>query len=185
VPGEGRGEAQVLEYADRLEIYQGRKLASSYALPADGVRNQRFSPQGMPKPQHGPRNCKRPTAEEETRLRALSPSVGAYLDKMLAPRGIQRHQFVRKLFGMSRRMTTELFVGSVERALQYGVSDLETLERIAHLYTTAGEPPVLPVEFDEAYRDREAYREGELADRPDLSKYDAHTTDESETGRGL
>jgi hypothetical protein len=171
VPGEGRGEAQVLEYADRLEIYQGRKLGCSYRLPADGVRNQRFSPEGMPKPQHGPRNCKRPTAEEEARLRVLSPSVAAYLDKTLAPRGIQRHQFVRKLFGMSRRMTTDLFVRSVERALRYGVGDLETIERIAHLMTSAHETPARPVEFDEAYRDRDAYREGELADRPDMTRY--------------
>ena len=173
VPGELRGEAKVLEYADRVDIYQGRELAWSYARPAEGVRNRRFTPEGIPKPTHGPRNCKRPTAEEEARLRALSPSVGAYLDKTLAPRGIQRHQFVRKLFGMSRRMTTELFVRSVERALRYGVRDLETLERIAQLHMTAGEAPVQPVEFDEAYRDREAYREGELADRPDLSRYDS------------
>jgi transposase len=171
VPGEGRGEAKVLEYARRIEIYQGRAHACGYALPPDGTRNCRFSPAGMPKPQHGPRNCKRPTAEEEARLRALSPSVSAYLDKTLAPRGIQRHAFLRRLFGMSRRMTTELFVRSVERALRYGVGDLETLERIAQLVMTAGDAPVQPVEFDEAYRDREAYREGELADRPDLSKY--------------
>jgi hypothetical protein len=132
----------------------------------------RLTPEGMPKPTHGPRNCKRPTAEEEARLRALSPSVGAYLDATLAPRGIQRHGFVRRLFGMSRRMTTDLFVRSVERALRYGVRDLETLERIAQLHMTAGEAPVQPVEFDACYRDREAYREGELADRPDLSTYD-------------
>ena len=88
VPGEGRGEAKVLEYADRLEIYRGRELLCSYPLHAEGVRNQRVSPEGMPRPRHGPRNCKRPTAEEEARLRALAPSVGAYLDKTLAPRGI-------------------------------------------------------------------------------------------------
>jgi transposase len=185
VPGELRGEAKVLEYADRIEIYQGRKLACSYARPADGVRNRRFTPEGMPKPTHGPRNCKRPTVEEEARLRSLSPSVSAYLDATLAPRGIQRHGFLRRLFGMSRRMTTDLFVRSVERALRYGVRDLETLERIAQLHMTAGEAPPQPIEFDEAYRDREAYRDGELAGRPDLTKYDAHTTDESETGRDL
>ena len=178
VPGDGRGEAKVLEYADRLEIYQGRELACSYARPAEGVRNRRFTPEGMPKPTHGPRNCKRPTAEEETRLRALSPSVGAYLDATLAPRSIQRHAFLRRLFGMSRRMTTELFVRSVERALRYGVSDLETLERIAQLQMSALDAPVQPVEFDACYRDREAYREGELADRPDLTAYDSSHDEE-------
>ena len=178
VPGELRGEAKVLEYADRIEICRGRELACSYARPAVGVRNRRFTPEGMPKPTHGPRNCKRPTAEEEARLRALAPSVGAYLDTVLAPRGIQRHGFVRRLFGMSRRMTTELFVRSVERALRYGVRDLETLERIAQLVMTAGEAPPQPVEFDARYRDRDAYREGELADRPDLTRYDGEKTKE-------
>ena len=58
--------------------------------------------------------------------------------------------------------------------------DLETLERIAHLQMTADEVPVLPVEFDESYRDREAYREGELADRPDLSIYDDRDQEETD-----
>lgn len=170
----------MLEYADRLEIYRGRELLCSYPLHAEGVRNQRVSPEGMPRPRHGPRNCKRPTAEEEARLRALAPSVGAYLDKTLAPRGIQRHQFVRRLFALSRRMSAELFIRSVERAHRYGVGDLEALERIAHLQMTMGEAPVQPVEFDEAYRDREAYREGELADRPDLSVYDNEPSEDTD-----
>jgi hypothetical protein len=180
VPGEGRGEAKVLEYADRLDIYRGRELLCPYPLPADGVRDQRFSPEGTTAPRHGPRNCKRPTAEEETRLRSLAPVVGAYLDRMLAPRGIQRHQYVRRLFALSRRMSTGLFVRSIERAHRYGVRDLEALERIAHLQMTADEVPVLPVEFDESYRDREAYREGELADRPDLSIYDDRDQEETD-----
>jgi len=172
VPGELRGEARVLEYANRLDICRGRELVASYPLPADGVREARFSPEGTTPPRHGPRNCRRPTAEEEARLRALAPVVGAYLDRVLAPGGIQRHQHVRRLYALSRRMSERLFVRSVERAHRYGVRDLETLERIAHLVMTVDDAPVLPVEFDEAYRDRQAYREGEFADRPGPSACD-------------
>jgi len=172
MPGEYRGNAKVLEYADHLDIYLDRELACSYARPGEEVRNQRFSPEGMPKPSHGPRNRKRPTAEEEALLRLLSPSVSAYLDKELASHGIQRHQFIRRLLAMSRRMSRELFISTIERAKHYGVSDLETLERIAHLQMTANEGLAQPIEHDEAYRKREAYREGEFADRPDLSAYD-------------
>jgi transposase len=172
VPGERRGEATVLEYAGRIEIYEGRQHRCGYGLPAEGIRNRRFSPEGMPMPKHGPQNRRRPTAEEEARLRALAPAVGAFLDRVLAPRGIQRHEFVRRLFALSRRTTEGPFVRSVERALRYGVRDLATLERIAQLELGVHEEPVQPVEFDESYRDREAYREGELADSPDLSAYD-------------
>ena len=172
VPGEQRGTARVLEYADRVEICLGRERVSEYLRPADGVRNERFIPKDRPKPRHGPRTRKRPTAEEEARLRALSPAVEAYLDKVLAPRGIQRHQFVRRLFGMSRRMSNELFVRSIERALRYGVEDLATLERISRLLIVTGEHAPQPVTFDEAYRDRETYRDGQFTDQPDLSVYD-------------
>jgi hypothetical protein len=170
VPGEMRGEAKVLEYAGRLEICRGRELVASYPLPPEGVREKRFSPEGAP-PRHGPRNSRRPTAEEETRLRSLAPVVGAYLDRILAPGGIQRHQYVRRLYALSRRMSEGLFVRSVERAHRYGVRDLEALSRIAHLQMTFDDAPVQPIEFDESYRDREAYREGELAERPDMSAY--------------
>jgi hypothetical protein len=85
----------VLEYAERIALYDGREHLCGYPLPAEFVRNTRFSPEGMPAPRHGPRNRKRPTVEEETRLRELAPAVGAFLDRALAPRGIQRHRFVR------------------------------------------------------------------------------------------
>lgn len=183
VPGELRGEAKVLEYAERLEIYRGRGLLCAYPLPAEGVREARFSPEGTTPPRQGPRNCKRPTAEEEARLRALAPVVGAHLDRVLAPGGIQRHQYVRRLYALSRRMSEDLFVRSVERAHRYGVRDLEALERIAHLQMTFDDAPVQPVEFDEAYREREAYREGALADRPDLSVYRDESQEETD-GRG-
>jgi hypothetical protein len=180
VPGERRGRVTVLEYADRIALYDGRAHLCGYPLPGERVRNQRFSPEGMPAPRHGPKNRRRPTAEEEARLRELAPAVGAFLDRVLAPRGIQRHGFVRRLFAMSKRMTTELFVRTVERAVQYRVDDLDTLERIARLLTRMDDLPIQPVEFDESYRERPAYREGELAGMPDLSIYDDAREEESD-----
>jgi transposase len=50
VPGEGRDDVSVLEYSDRLKIYQKRELLIEYPLPGDGVKNQRFSPPGRPTP---------------------------------------------------------------------------------------------------------------------------------------
>ncbi|MGH9328115.1 MAG: Mu transposase domain-containing protein [Terriglobia bacterium] len=167
-------EVKVLEYSERLQIYQNRECVAKYVLPAEGVKNRLFSPQGMPGPVRQPRNRKRPTEEEEKRLRALSPTVGNYLDFVLASRsGMERHHFLRELFAWSERLTPALFLPVVERALRYGISDLGTLERIARLsIRQGGEMPLPGAEVDERFQDRETYQQGRLTDAPDFSGYD-------------
>jgi hypothetical protein len=61
----------------------------------------------------------------------------------------------------------------VERALRYGITDLATIERIAHLLLRqGGEMPLPGAEVDESFQDREAYQQGRLTDAPDFSSYD-------------
>ena len=170
VPGTSRAEAKVLEYAQGLKIYQAGQCLAEYPLPPEGVKNQQISPQGQPKPHH-PRNCKRPTEMEEKYLRALAPAANAYLDFALPTKGIQRHEFIRRLLALSRRMSVELLSQSLERACKYRITSLETIERIALLYLQQGsaELPLVPV--DETFRDRQAYQEGSLTEPPDLSIY--------------
>jgi hypothetical protein len=173
VPGTDRNDVKLIEYSDRLKIYLNRECIAEYPLPADGVKNQRFSPEGMPAPCHQPRNRKRPTAEEEKRLRAMSPAVAGYLDFVLKGEGgIQRHRFIRELFALTGRMPNSVFIQSIERALRYQITSIETVERIALLYMTQDVPRIPSVDVDEAYREREAYLEGSLTDAPDLSIYD-------------
>ena len=172
VPGTGREPPTVLEYADSLKIFKGRQLLIEYPLPADGVKNTPFSPDGQPAPRYQPKNRKRPAIEEEKRLRAIGPSVGLYLDLILKTKGLQRHQFLRKLFALSRRMTPKLFIQTVQRAHKYRISDLSVLHRIA-LLLLAQEDTLLPnPDIDQAFQEREAYREGALTEQPDLSRYD-------------
>jgi transposase len=182
VPGTKRDDVKVLEYGDRLKIYPvrkcpaeypGRKCLAEYLLPADGVKNQLFSPEGMPKPRHQPNNRRRPTQEEEKRLRAMSQTVDAYLDFALkAEGGIQRHRFVRELFALTSRMTSSLFIQTIERALRYRITSIETLERIALLYMSQGAQTLPCVDVDESFHQRDAYLEGSLTDAPDFSLYD-------------
>jgi transposase len=182
VPGTERDDVKVLEYSDRLKIYPVRKYPAEhpdkncpaeYLLPADGVKNQLFSPEGMPKPRRQPNNRRRPTQEEEKRLRAMSQAVDAYLDFALkAEGGIQRHRFVRELFALTSRMTSSLFVQTIERALRYRITSIETLERIALLYMNPGAQTLPCVDVDESFRQRDAYLEGSLTDAPDFSLYD-------------
>jgi transposase len=173
VPGTDRNDVKLIEYSDRLKIYLNRKCIAEYRLPADGVKNQRFSPEGMPAPRHQPNNRKRPTAEEEKRLRAMSPAVAGYLDFVLKEEGgIQRHRFIRELFALTGRMPTCVFIPAIERAWRYRIASLETVQRIALLYMTQDMPRIPSVDVDEAYLQREAYLEGSLTDAPDLSIYD-------------
>jgi hypothetical protein len=164
---------KLIEYSDRLKIYLNRKCIAEYWLPADGLKNQRFSPEGMPAPRHQPNNRKRPTAEEEKRLRAMSPAVAGYLDFVFKEEGVmQRHRFIRELFALTGRMPTSVFIQAIERAMHYRIACLETVQRIALLYMTQDMPRIPSVDVDEAYLQREAYLEGSLTDAPDLSIYD-------------
>jgi hypothetical protein len=173
VPGTKREGTRVLEYSDRLKIYLSRKCVAEYLLPANGANNQRFSPEGMPAPRHQPNNRKRPTQEEENRLRAMSPTVDDYLDFALKGEGgIRRHHFVRQLFALSGRMTSSLFIQTIERALRYRIARIQTIERIALLYITQDAQALPYVEVDEDFHQRDAYLEGSLTDAPDFSLYD-------------
>jgi len=170
-PGTDRGEVSVLEYADRLKIYQHRQLMDEYFLPPDGVGNKKFSPKGLPKPPHQPSNRRRPAQEEEKRLRAIGPSVGIHLDWVLEIKGLGRNRFLRNLLALSRKMTPELFIKSIERATQYRIEDIATIQRIAVLYLQQGSTTLPSAVVDEHFTQRDAYLEGSLTDAPDLSIY--------------
>ncbi|MFC1707140.1 helix-turn-helix domain-containing protein [Planctomycetota bacterium] len=184
VPGTGRGDVNVLEYAHRLKIYRGRELLVEYALPADGVKNARFSPEGQPKPRYQPNNRRKPTVEEEKRLRSMGDVVGAYLDFAAAPRGIARHRFIREVFRLSRQTTSSLFLQAVERALRYRIRCPETLRRIALMCLSEGSAILPCADVDEHLAERDAYLEGRLTDEPDFSVYDGMLEVDEEANHG-
>jgi len=173
VPGTRRDKVTVLEYDDRLSIYQKRKCIAEYRLPADGVKNEKFSPEGQPKPRYHPKYRKKPTAEEEKRLRAMDQVVHDYLDFALKHKaGTGRHRFVRQLFALARQISSQLFVKTIRRGLHYGITELSTLRRIALLYMNHGDRMLPVVDIDETFMKREAYLDGCLTDAPDFSVYD-------------
>lgn len=178
VPGTKRDEVKLLEYSDRLKIYQAGQCLAEYPLPADGVRSAKFSPPGQPAPPHHPHNRHRPTELEEKHLRALAPAVSAYLDYALPTKGLARHQFLRRLLALSRKMSMELFGQTLERARKYRITSLETLQNIAWLYLQQSSGQVPLVEIDAAFRQREAYQEGSLTDPPELPAYQDPTDHE-------
>lgn len=172
VPGGKREGMKLLQYADRLKIYQHRACVAEYPLPADGVRNARFSPEGQPAPRHLPRRRRHGSEQEEKRLRALGPDVAAYVDYILQTQGLQRHRFLRELFAFSQQVTQAVFQRTLERALRYRIVQRQTLERIAWFCMTQAEQRLPYVDVDESFRQRPAYLEGCLTDEPDLRLYD-------------
>ena len=183
VPGSKREDVTVLRYADRLKIYQHRNCVAEYLLPADGIKNARFSPEGQPPPRHLPKHRHHGSQHEEQRLRAMGSEVAAYVDYALKTPGIQRHRFLRELFALSRRVTAAVFAEALARALRYRVVQMETLHRIAWLCMSQEQHPLPDVESDEDFRQRPAYEEGFLTDEPDLSVYDDMPPEEPPTDK--
>lgn len=182
VPGTKREGVKVLRYAERLQIYQQQTCVAEYLLPADGVKNSRFAPEGQPQPRHQPKHRKHGSQHEEQRLRAMSAEVAAYVDYALQTLGVQRHRFLRELFALSRQVTPSVFVETLTRARRYRVVQMETLHRIAWLCMSQGQQLLPFMDEDEDFRQRPAYQEGFLTDEPDLSVYD-ETPKEGENDR--
>lgn len=172
VPGTSRFDVKVLQYIDRIKIYHQRKLLCEYDLPPDGVKNEKFAPKGQPPSRYQPNNRKRPTNEEEKKLRAISVETNAYLDFVFTLKtGKNRHGFVRRLYGLSQKLSPALFIKSVRRAFTYRITDLATIERIAVLLMQTGVYEIQPADVDAEYKNREAYCDGRFTDAVDLSVY--------------
>ncbi len=172
VPGTRREGIKVLEYACRLQLFAGRECVAEYPLPADGVHNAQFSPPGQPAPRNNANNRKKPTVEEEQRLRTIAPVVDAYLTFALNPQGIPRHRFLRQLFALNRQLAPALFIQTIERALRYRITCIDTLRRIAKLYFQPDESSLPYPSVDENFRNRDTYQQGHLTDAPDFTPYD-------------
>jgi hypothetical protein len=171
VPGTQRADVKVLEYGDRLKIYQAGQCLVEYPLSPEGVKNKQFSPPGQPPPLHPAKNRHHRTEAEEKHLRALAPAANAYLDFALPGKGIQRHEFIRRLLALSRKMSVALLAQSLDRARKYRITSLETVERIAVLYLQQGDGPLPVAEVDAEFTQRQTYQDGSLTEPPDLSIY--------------
>jgi len=180
VPGTRRDDVKLLEYADRLKIFQHYDCLVEYPLAPDGVRAQYYSPPGQPQPRYQPKKRRRDAKLEEQRLRAWGDEVSAYLDFALSAPGIQRHRFTRQLFALSRKLTRGVLIKTAQRALRYRIVDLATLRRIAWLCISQQDDVLPEAEVDEDFQQRAAYQEGCLTDQPDLSVYDQLPEDESQ-----
>lgn len=173
VPTSVEGVVTVLEYHDQIKILNGRYEVASYKLPPYGTKHEVF-PKDRSHIPFQPRHRARPSASEEAALRRVGPSVSAYLDFALKDKGVTRHRFIRDIHSLYRRVSSDLFVRVLERALDHRLSDVKSLERMAAILVRDGSEHVITPTYDEEYEQREAYKEGRYIDSPDLKQYDEY-----------
>lgn len=179
IPGRGRGRVHVLEYSEKIRILRNREQLAEYAIAPVGVKNDRTRPAGVPAVSEVPKKCKQRTETEEKRLEAIDPVVSGYLAfiKKRPESATKRQRLIRELFNLSLKLAPQLFIQAVGRAHRYGIMDMDTIERIAvFLMRENSFQADTHGGFDEDterdLQNREAYREGQVTDLPDLNKYD-------------
>jgi transposase len=139
-------QLEVRETKDRIEIFDGPRMVAAHerVIDASDVRltvPSHRPPRGQGRPKIGP------PPEEESLLRA-EPSLAAYvagLKKRASGRGTLA---LRRLLKLQRDYPRASFLAAVEKAEQYGLYDLDRLERLV-LKEIAHEYFVLPVDHDE------------------------------------
>jgi hypothetical protein len=108
--------------------------------------------------------------------------VDTYLNFILKNKGIKRHNIIRQLFGLHKKISPSLFIKTIKRALKYRITDMSCVERIALLQMTDGDLEIPSIEIDEQFQDRQTYQEGRLSDEVDLSIYDKMLEDDTDDG---
>ncbi|MBI2828486.1 MAG: IS21 family transposase [Acidobacteria bacterium] len=138
-------QLEVRETKDRIDVYHGPRLVASHAK----VLGRTFTRVTMPehRPPRGARPSTQPLPEEQT-LAQADPPVPAYavaLKQRSAGRGTLA---LRRLLALYREYPRTPFLRAVTLAAQYGLFDLDRLERLT-LRVIAKEYFLLSEEDDE------------------------------------
>ncbi len=181
---------KIIEYDSRIIIYRFPRLLElvRYELPADSVKNERFAPKGVSL-RYKPNNRKRNSQKEEKALRALGQEACTYLDFIISTecKLVQKHYFIRRLYGLSRKMASALFLKAMVRALEHHVYNIESISRIATglIFNVGNSPNVTDINIDDSYTNREAYLKGRFCDEHKQDNFDLFDNtgdDEDEDG---
>lgn len=138
---------EVRETKDRMDVYDGPRLVASHARAVTRTPTRVSLPAHRPPRGHGP-FVRRPSPEERELQQAEDPlpAYAAALQKRSACRGTIP---LRRLLALRRDYPREAFLEAVTTALQYGLFDLDRLERltlrlIAHEYFVLTDDPEDP-----------------------------------------
>jgi transposase len=173
VPEKLRGKLTVIEYEKYISIYHHHRKLMDYELAPWNVKNKQITPQGVAAPSQAPWNKRYGCKEEEKRLREMGDVCCAYLDYVhsKACRIPQKPRFIRELYRLAKKMSRSLFLSTIERAFEYQISSITSIERIAAqlIKQQMQEFPDIPP--SKQYENRESYQEGRFSTEADLKRY--------------
>jgi len=173
VPEKVKGKLTVIEYEKSICIYHNHKKLVDYELAPWDVKNKQITSEGIAVPSHVPRNRKYGFKEEEKRLRKMGHVCCAYLDYIHSKscRIPQKPRFIRELFRLAKKMSRSLFLNTIERALEYQICSIASIERIAEqlINNEMHELPDIPI--SNQYENRKEYQAGRFSAETDLKRY--------------
>lgn len=118
---------EVRELADRIEVYEGPRLVAGH------VRVPEPRAARVTDPAHRPRRGERPAASvlpEEQELLLVQPSLASYVAALKRHASGRGTLALRRLLKMVRDYPSEPLLTAISRAEQYGLFDLDRLERM-------------------------------------------------------
>lgn len=121
---------EVHETADRIQVFNGHALVADHDKRPDGAAMRVTLPEHRGRWR---RPAVSPPSSEETALRAAGPMLAAMCDVLRTQRGGQALQAMRRLRRIWLDYPTAAVEEAVARALEYGLVDLERIERMVLL----------------------------------------------------
>jgi len=165
-------DVKLFEYENTIKIYQHHKLLQEYSLPAYGEKNKRIAPPGATTKME-PKNRKKSFLEEEQKLKIIHPVCCSYLD-FIHSRECQCRQkpkLIRDLYTLSKKITAELFIETIKRALEYKVFSLRQIENIARNTFNADVAFDAHIPAGSEYQDRTAFKQGQFSTEAGLGSF--------------
>jgi hypothetical protein len=121
-------QLEVRETLDRIDVYQGPRRVASHARVHGPLDTRISDPAHRPPRGQGLRHSPGPPPEE-TELLVMEPRLASYLAKFKAHTGTRRLP-LRHLLSMLRDYPRAAFLAAVQTAEQYGLFDLQRLEKL-------------------------------------------------------
>jgi len=168
-----KGQVDVIEYPDKIRIFQKNNHLIDYAIAGENMRNQKFVPDGMTGRLFEPKYIKKKCDEEEKRLRNMGQTVCEYLDfiKSGSCQIKQKPRFIRNLYYISKKLSPSLFLQSLERALKYQVDKIDGIERISIRLLKNGSVNFSIAFEPDDYQNRTTYQKGLFSKEVELDSY--------------
>ena len=136
-------DVEVRELKDRVDVYDGPRLVASHKRVVEPIDKRITDP--AHRPPRGQGRSKNGPVPEEVELLLAQPKLASYLPRLKKHASGRGTLALRRLLKMVRDYPEAPFLTAVSRAEQYGLFDLDRLERMV-LKQIATDYFVLPLE---------------------------------------